>query len=240
MARSYSRSPSRSRSRSRADSRDAKREAAESRSRSRSNSRSKSPVNPAPKKTKEEDERVAKETESDRHHGTRYEPETSKCLGIFGMSIYTDDRKLEDMFGKYGRVRKVAVVMDQRTKRSRGFGFVTMENEDDAISARNAINGKQIDDRDVRVDYSITKRAHSPTPGGYRGREDQRSKRDDDDNDRRDDRRGSDRRRRSRSRSPARRERRRSRSRDRSDRKPERSDRRESRRDSRSPPRYRR
>jgi len=233
MARSYSRSPSRSRSRSRADSRDAKREAAESRSRSRS------PVNPAPKKTKEEDERVAKENESDRHHGTRYAPETSKCLGIFGMSIYTDDRKLEDMFGKYGRVRKVAVVMDQRTKRSRGFGFVTMENEDDAISARNAINGKQIDDRDVRVDYSITKRAHSPTPGGYRGREDQRSKRDDD-NDRGDDRRGSDRRRRSRSRSPARRERRRSRSRDRSDRKPERSDRRESRRDSRSPPRYRR
>lgn len=238
MARSYSRSPSRSRSRSRADSRDAKREAREE-SRSRSNSRSKSPVNPAPKRTKEEDERVAKEAESDRHHGTRYEPETSKCLGIFGMSIYTDDRKLEDMFGKYGRVRKVAVVMDQRTKRSRGFGFVTMENEDDAISARNAINGKQIDDRDVRVDYSITKRAHSPTPGGYRGREDQRSKREDDY--RRDDRRGGgDRRRRSRSRSPVRRERRRSRSRDRSDRRSDRSDRRESRRDSRSPPRYRR
>ena len=76
------------------------------------------------------------------------------------MSLYTDEDKLETIFMKYGRIDKCLVVKDQRTRQSRGFGFITFAHTDDAEDARNATNGSTIDDRKVRVDYSITKRAH--------------------------------------------------------------------------------
>merc|ERR1712228_797490 len=40
----------------------------------------------------------------------------------------------------------------------------------DATEAREALNGTELDGRKIRVDYSITKRAHTPTPGMYMGR----------------------------------------------------------------------
>ena len=42
--------------------------------------------------------------------------------------------------------------------------------QDDATEARNAMNGADLDHRKIRVDYSITKRPHTPTPGMYMGR----------------------------------------------------------------------
>merc|ERR1711974_521948 len=98
------------------------------------------------------------------------------------MSLYTNEDKLEDLMSKYGRVKKVVIVQDQKSRRSRGFGFVTFSDAEDAKEARDDLNGKTIDDRQVRIDYSITKRAHSPTPGDYGGRDDQRTNfsRDDD------------------------------------------------------------
>ena len=113
-----------------------------SRSRSRSRGRSRSPV----------------------REGRRSNPPVSRILGIFGMSERTDERTLREECEKYGRLEKCVVVYD-RDRRSRGFAFVTFEDEQDATDARDALNGKNIDGRDVRVDYSITKRAHSPTPG---------------------------------------------------------------------------
>merc|ERR1712029_642532 len=56
------------------------------------------------------------------------------------------------------------------TGRSRGFAFIYYENQDDANEARNAMNGADLDGRKIRVDFSITKRPHTPTPGMYMGR----------------------------------------------------------------------
>ena len=72
-----------------------------------------------------------------------------------------------DMCERYGKVEKCVVVMD-RDRRPRGFAFVTFDSVDSAAEARDKLNGKEIDGREVRVDYSVTKRAHSPTPGKYR------------------------------------------------------------------------
>lgn len=44
----------------------------------------------------------------------------------------------------------------------------------DAREAREHCNGMEIDGRRIRVDYSITNRPHSPTPGQYRGKWHQR------------------------------------------------------------------
>merc|ERR1712106_1033940 len=91
-----------------------------------------------------------------RHDGNRDAPQPSKCLGVFGLSLYTTER--------------VNVVLDGHSGRSRGFAFLYYENVEDATEAREALNGVELDGRKIRVDYSITKRAHTPTPGMYMGR----------------------------------------------------------------------
>lgn len=94
----------------------------------------------------------------------------SSCLGVFGLSLYTTERELEKEFSKFGPLEKVTVVLDGKTGRSRGFGFVYFEHQEDAKAAKDAMCDQEIDGRRIRVDFSITKRAHTPTPGVYMGR----------------------------------------------------------------------
>ncbi|XP_068207894.1 transformer-2 protein homolog alpha-like isoform X5 [Palaemon carinicauda] len=110
-----------------------------------------------------------------RHHGSREDPSPSNCLGVFGLSIYTSERQLHHLFGKYGPLAKVQVVLDAKTGRSRGFAFIYFEHMEDATEAKEQCTGMEIDGRRIRVDYSITERAHTPTPGIYMGRPTNRS-----------------------------------------------------------------
>merc|ERR1711994_212802 len=105
-----------------------------------------------------------------RHVGSRYAPESSNCLGGFGLSLYTTERELEKGFSKFGPLEKVTVVLDGKTGRSRGFAFIYFESQEDAKAAKEAMSDQEIDGRRIRVDFSITKRAHTPTPGVYMGR----------------------------------------------------------------------
>merc|ERR1719341_1481844 len=102
--------------------------------------------------------------------GNREDPVPSKCIGVFGLSLYTSERELEQEFKKFGPMEKVQVVLDGHTGRSRGFAFIYFENTEDAQEARDAMTGAEMDGRKIRVDFSITKRAHTPTPGMYMGR----------------------------------------------------------------------
>jgi len=85
------------------------------------------------------------------------------------MSLYTTERDLKDIFSEFGRVESVQVVYDHPTGRSRGFGFIYFEKVSDAVDAKERIGGSEIDGHKVRIDFSITKRAHTPTPGVYMG-----------------------------------------------------------------------
>uniref|UniRef100_A0A4W3J5X0 Transformer-2 protein homolog alpha-like n=1 Tax=Callorhinchus milii TaxID=7868 RepID=A0A4W3J5X0_CALMI len=105
-----------------------------------------------------------------RHVGNRANPDPNSCLGVFGLSLYTTERDLRDVFSRYGPLASINVVYDQRTGRSRGFGFVYFENVEDSKEAKERVNGMELGGRRIRVDYSITKRAHTPTPGIYMGR----------------------------------------------------------------------
>ncbi|CAL4063663.1 unnamed protein product, partial [Meganyctiphanes norvegica] len=104
-----------------------------------------------------------------RHHGSRENPVANKCLGIFGLSLYTTERQLHHLFSKYGPLAKVQVVLDAKTGRSRGFSFIYFEHTEDAAEAKEQCTGMEIDGRRIRVDFSITERAHTPTPGIYMG-----------------------------------------------------------------------
>uniref|UniRef100_A0A8C5Q2K9 RRM domain-containing protein n=1 Tax=Leptobrachium leishanense TaxID=445787 RepID=A0A8C5Q2K9_9ANUR len=80
---------------------------------------------------------------------------------------FFDEQNLEQVFCKYGAILEVVVVIDRETKRSRGFGFVTYENPDDAKDAMLAMNGKSVDGRQIRVDQAGM--SSGDRRGGYRG-----------------------------------------------------------------------
>uniref|UniRef100_A0A0K0DEV7 RRM domain-containing protein n=1 Tax=Angiostrongylus cantonensis TaxID=6313 RepID=A0A0K0DEV7_ANGCA len=90
-------------------------------------------------------------------------------LGCFNLSVYTTEKDLRELFGEFGEIEKVELVYDHPTGRSRGFGFVYFERLEDACAARDKLSGQEIDGHKIRVDYSLTKRAHTPTPGQYMG-----------------------------------------------------------------------
>lgn len=96
-------------------------------------------------------------------------PNPSNVLGVFGLSIRTVERQLEEEFSRYGHVDKVTIVYDARTGRSRGFGFIKMAQVEEATACIEKLNGVELDGRRIRVDYSVTDRPHAPTPGEYMG-----------------------------------------------------------------------
>ncbi|KDN40836.1 hypothetical protein RSAG8_07854, partial [Rhizoctonia solani AG-8 WAC10335] len=96
-------------------------------------------------------------------------PQPSSTLGVFGLSIRTQERDLDEEFSRYGKVEKVTIVYDQRSDRSRGFGFIKMSTPDEAARCITELNGLDLNGRRIRVDYSTTERPHAPTPGEYMG-----------------------------------------------------------------------
>ena len=52
---------------------------------------------------------------------------------MFGLSLYTGEKEIREMFSKYGPIEQVQVVYDHQTGRSRGFAFIYYEDTDDAI-----------------------------------------------------------------------------------------------------------
>nr|XP_032834963.1 glycine-rich RNA-binding protein blt801-like isoform X1 [Petromyzon marinus] len=82
------------------------------------------------------------------------EQENHGKLFVGGLHFGTDERSLQDVFGKYGRVAQVLLLKDRETNRSRGFAFVTFENPDDAKDAAKDLNGKSLDGRSITVEQA--------------------------------------------------------------------------------------
>lgn len=85
-------------------------------------------------------------------------------LFVGGLSFGTDEAGLEEAFCKYGIISKVDVIKDRETGRSRGFGFVTFTNPQDAKDALDAMDGKSIDGKCIRVDEAGKPSGHSGMP----------------------------------------------------------------------------
>ncbi|XP_075584594.1 transformer 2 isoform X5 [Dermatophagoides farinae] len=157
----------RSRSRSRSNSRRYRKTRSRSGSRGKSRKYSRHSPDSSSRRTKRSRSPMSSRR---RHVGNRENPPSGRCLGIFGLSIYTQERDLKDVFSKYGPIEDVQIVYDAQTGRSRGFAFVYFENRNHAVEAKDRCNGMEIDGRKIRVDFSITQRAHTPTPGIYMGK----------------------------------------------------------------------
>ena len=73
-----------------------------------------------------------------------------ESLYVANLPWQTTDRDLEEMFTPFGRVHQTTIIMDRRTGRSRGFGFVDMH-PSEARSAIDALHGATIGGRDLTV-----------------------------------------------------------------------------------------
>ena len=74
-----------------------------------------------------------------------------KKLFIGGLSFKTTEQGLADAFAKAGNVLSAVIITDRMTHRSKGFGFVEMENDDEAQGAIAMYNNQDLDGRKVIV-----------------------------------------------------------------------------------------
>ena len=70
---------------------------------------------------------------------------------IAQLNFKTRRDDLHAIFSQYGEVASTKVIIDRDTKRSKGFGFVEMPNEQEALTAIAALNQKELDGRTIIV-----------------------------------------------------------------------------------------
>ncbi|GJV67143.1 glycine-rich RNA-binding protein 4, mitochondrial-like protein [Tanacetum coccineum] len=63
-------------------------------------------------------------------------------LFVAGLSWSVDEKSLKEVFSSFGQVSEVRIMYDKDSGRSRGFGFVNFSTEDEATSAKDAMDGK--------------------------------------------------------------------------------------------------
>lgn len=84
---------------------------------------------------------------------------------VGNLSWNLKDQDLLNLFAAHGEVSSAKIVLDKFTNRSKGFGFVEMTNDDQAQSAISALNGAEVDGRNIVVNESRPK----PEGGGGGG-----------------------------------------------------------------------
>ena len=85
---------------------------------------------------------------------------------VGNLNYRSTEQGLHDLFSQHGEVTETTIISDRDTGRSRGFGFVTMSQDDEAQAAIEAINGTEFDSRTLTVNEARPRRA--PSDGGRR------------------------------------------------------------------------
>lgn len=75
----------------------------------------------------------------------------AKKLYVGNLSYNTTDASLKAAFVGLGEVESANVITDKMTGRSRGFGFVNMVNDEEALKAIEAMNGTEVEGRKLTV-----------------------------------------------------------------------------------------
>ena len=89
----------------------------------------------------------------------------AKKLYVGNLTYETTDSDLQNLFGPFGTVQSAQVIMDRDTGRSKGFGFVEMENDEQAQAAITALNGQDSNGRALTVNEARPREERS---GGQR------------------------------------------------------------------------
>ena len=86
-------------------------------------------------------------------------------LFVGNLSFQTTENDLQDLFEQHGSVSEVKLMMDRMTGKSRGFAFLTMNDNAQATAAMNALNGREVNGRTLSVNEARP-REERPRPYG--------------------------------------------------------------------------
>lgn len=90
-------------------------------------------------------------------------------LYVGNLNFEANEDQVRDLFGSYGSVEDVKIVMDRFSGRSRGFAFVRMDSSESANKAKDALNGQPFQGKTLVIDYARTEQDRGPRPMGDRG-----------------------------------------------------------------------
>lgn len=89
-------------------------------------------------------------------------------LYVGNLNFDANEDQVRELFGNYGQVQEVKIVMDRFSGRSRGFAFVRMESADAAGKAKDALNGQPFQGKALVIDWARTEQRDRPMGGGER------------------------------------------------------------------------
>jgi RNA recognition motif-containing protein len=93
----------------------------------------------------------------------------SKNIYVGNLAWGVTNEDLLELFGQHGKVVAAQVISDRETGRSRGFGFVEMENDQEAENAIQALNGADHNNRPLTVNVAKPREERAPRGGGGGG-----------------------------------------------------------------------
>ncbi len=79
-------------------------------------------------------------------------------LYVGNLSYDMSEENLRTEFAEYGEVQSAKIITDKFTGRSRGFGFVEMNSDDEGKKAMEELNGKDVDGRQLVVNEARPRR----------------------------------------------------------------------------------
>jgi RNA recognition motif-containing protein len=93
-------------------------------------------------------------------------------LYVGGLPYSTQEDALKELFTQAGNVTSAVIIMDKMSGRSKGFGFVEMETDEEAQKAVSMLNGQEFEGRKLTVNEARPMEARPPRSngnGGYGG-----------------------------------------------------------------------
>lgn len=98
----------------------------------------------------------------------------AKKLYVGGIAYATSEDSLKNHFAQAGSVLSAVIIKDKITGRSKGFGFVEMENDAEADKAVEMFNGNELEGRSLTVNEARPMEARPPRSGGFQRNEERR------------------------------------------------------------------
>lgn len=94
-------------------------------------------------------------------------------LYVGNLNFDANEEQVRELFGSFGTVEDVKIVMDRFSGRSRGFAFVRMDSAESAGKAKEALNGQPFQGKTLVIDWARTEQRDRPAmgSGGERGGE---------------------------------------------------------------------
>lgn len=91
-------------------------------------------------------------------------------LYVGNLNFDANEDQVRELFGSFGEVQEVKIVMDRFSGRSRGFAFVRMESSDSAGKAKDSLNGQPFQGKALVIDWARTEQRDRPAMGERRER----------------------------------------------------------------------